>query len=721
MKSPQLHHTPPCLWRVVTTVITGLSACALLITGTPIQPLYAEPEVAMIHITTTADELNTDGDCSLREAVEAANLNLPVSGCPAGTGINDQLILPAGIYTLTLPGGLRFTESAVLKGAGANSTFIDGGGGSARTVLTVDYRELFVCDTTNDRVLRYGTQGGFNGVYIAAGSGGLDNPGALLPGGYSSISQYVYVAGYTSGIKRYNRDTGAYIDTLSVAGAPAAFGPTDIAFGNDFNLYATNYVLDQGGFWRFSPTAGYLSVFASTPYLPSSIVFGTNDDLFATDPTNNRVVRYNGDTGALIGNFATSNLNQPRGLVFGPDNHLYVANENSNTIVKFNGATGAFMSTFVAAGSGGLDKPNDLVFGPDGNLYVISKGTASVLRYNGQTGAFIDVFIEAGEGGIGLPTCLQWMGGVGTGPRLTLSDATVQRGSTGIFVAHKAGLTVRRSVITNNSGGFGGGIATAGDADIFDTTISNNNSFNFGGGIYNTGILDVNGSTLNGNFAPNGGGGVVNNGADAVLRMNNSTVSGNNTNRAGGGIFSSGQAILNNITIAFNNADSTDSAGDYGGGGVWNESGTFTLRNTIIAKNTDYPAGIAGEAPDCGGATLTSSRHNLIGNTLSCTIDDPDVAGLPFDQIGTSGTPIDPRLNPLAMDGGWTATHALQSTSPAINQGDTAVNNAPAFSYACRTADQRTFLRPAQGRCDVGAYEYSALPPPVAFLPLLSK
>ena len=39
-----------------------------------------------ITVNTTSDELNTDGDCSLREALRAANLNYPVDKCPAGTG-----------------------------------------------------------------------------------------------------------------------------------------------------------------------------------------------------------------------------------------------------------------------------------------------------------------------------------------------------------------------------------------------------------------------------------------------------------------------------------------------------------------------------------------------------------------------------------------------------------------------------------------------------------
>src|SRR5687767_1162009 len=59
---------------------------------------------ATITVTTTTDELNSDGDCSLREAIRAANLDRGVDACPAGTA-TDTITLPPGTYTLTIPGG----------------------------------------------------------------------------------------------------------------------------------------------------------------------------------------------------------------------------------------------------------------------------------------------------------------------------------------------------------------------------------------------------------------------------------------------------------------------------------------------------------------------------------------------------------------------------------------------------------------------------------------
>ncbi|HXT20473.1 MAG TPA: CSLREA domain-containing protein [Thermoanaerobaculia bacterium] len=84
---------------------------------------------AVYHVTSTADTLDgaCDDDCSLREAIVAANHS-------AGT---DVVMLGPGTYTLTRPGAgedlgatgdLDSTGGLQLVGAGARHTIIDGGG-----------------------------------------------------------------------------------------------------------------------------------------------------------------------------------------------------------------------------------------------------------------------------------------------------------------------------------------------------------------------------------------------------------------------------------------------------------------------------------------------------------------------------------------------------------------------------------------------------------------
>src|SRR5262249_1552331 len=57
--------------------------------------------------------------------------------------------------------------------------------------------------------------------------------------------------------------------------------------------------------------------------------------------------------------------------------------------------------------------------------------------------------------------------------------------------------------------------------------------------------------------------------------------------------------------------------------------------------------------------------------------------------VGTSGSPIDPKLGALANNGGPTQTHALLSTSPAIDGGSNTFVAAPPFLTASPITDQR--------------------------------
>lgn len=116
------------------------------------------------------------------------------------------------------------------------------------------------------------------------------------------------------------------------------------------------------------------------------------------------ILRFDGRTGALIDTFASGGgIQGPQHLTFGPDGNLYVASFGglgpNSKIIRYDGMTGAYIDDFVPVGRGGLNGAEGLVFGPDGNLYVTSRVSNQVLRYDGSTGKFLGVFATGGQNG----------------------------------------------------------------------------------------------------------------------------------------------------------------------------------------------------------------------------------------------------------------------------------------------------------------------------------
>ena len=92
---------------------------------------------ATIPVNTTTDEFNTGPNCSLREAIQSANTDTAFGGCAAGAGA-DTITLGSGTFQITInpgpdenanaAGDFDIASSITIQGAGAGSTFVDGGG-----------------------------------------------------------------------------------------------------------------------------------------------------------------------------------------------------------------------------------------------------------------------------------------------------------------------------------------------------------------------------------------------------------------------------------------------------------------------------------------------------------------------------------------------------------------------------------------------------------------
>lgn len=92
-----------------------------------------QAHATVLNVTESTDELNADGDCSLREAIHAANTNTMVDQCPAGESTGSDLILLQGRrrYTLSRTSGPANTfgsldiYSDMYISGGGNNTIID--------------------------------------------------------------------------------------------------------------------------------------------------------------------------------------------------------------------------------------------------------------------------------------------------------------------------------------------------------------------------------------------------------------------------------------------------------------------------------------------------------------------------------------------------------------------------------------------------------------------
>jgi len=272
--------------------------------------------------------------------------------------------------------------------------------------------------------------------------------------------------------------------------------------------------------------------------------------------------------------------------------------------------------------------------------------------------------------------------------------------SFGLFsIGSSSNVTFDHVALTHgNSDVFGGAIDNQGQVTLTACTLANDQAL-YGGGLVNDGSgskATLTACTFSNDSAQYAGG-ILNEG---TLTLTNCTLYKNSAQYQGGGIYGyggSGPMTLTNCTLDMN------SAGNQGGGIINNT--TLNLTNTLIALNT------ATAGPDIyNNGTIAVASHNLIGiGDAGSNISPYLVNGDHGNQVGTTGSPIDPKLGPLANNGGPTQTVALLAGSPAIGAGDASVLGPPDNL----TTDQRGLPRSNGGKVDIGAFEVQPLPPPV--------
>jgi uncharacterized repeat protein (TIGR01451 family)/CSLREA domain-containing protein len=299
---------------------------------------------------------------------------------------------------------------------------------------------------------------------------------------------------------------------------------------------------------------------------------------------------------------------------------------------------------------------------------ITANDQSRVFEFN-SGGTLTGVTVEHGNGtalsGLGAPND---DGGAiaATGADLTISDSVVRDSTAddeggGIYIENKTTLT--NSTITGNTVqlGNGGGIAVEDELHLNGSTITGNHA-----------VADVEFNTFTGL-----GGGIYN---DDTAFIINSTITANTADTAGGGVWSE-ETHFTNVTLSGNTAPAPQAGFSGGANEFVNDTSSGGFQNSIVSN----PQG-GGDNCDSSGGLPASQGNNIEDDAgQSCQFTDPN------DQSG-----VDPKLGPLADNGGPTQTMALQSGSPAIDRGATV----PSV-----TTDQRGVSRPQGPAYDIGAFE----------------
>ncbi len=643
---------------------------------------------------------------------------------------------------------------------------------------------LYVSGSSSRNVVRYDLRSGvLIDTFVQPESGGLFAPRNITfgPDGHLYVVDGGLMGGAGNKVIRYDGVSGDFIDVFVAPGSGGLNDPADLAFGPDGSLYVTS--VESDSVLRFDGSTGaFLDVFVSANsgglFEPRGLAFHEGM-LYVTSSTSQAaVLRYDAGTGAFVDEFVplgTAGLRFPWGLAFGPDGHLYLGSESPHPVLRFDGETGALIDGFAL----NAHQPSYLVFQPsdcavdtdcdDGDPSTIDICYTLACFHQPFTRLYVDA--SAGQAGDGsswtnayvdlqdaLESAAQVLGPVdiwvargtyrpdrGTGDRratfqlqdgvaiyggferteTAIEDRDVFRNPTvldgdlndddGIGFANYSDNCYH--VITGSNAGRdapalldgftirggnadgpsfeqghvdrGGGLfAKEGFARLHNCTIiANYGSLGGGAACMSTSRPSFTNCSFVGNSSP-AGGGVF--GADQCNAIYVNCLFTGNTADFGGGLYMNGpRPTLTNCTLSGN------TAGD-SGGGIYNAGGTTTLVNAVMWANTD--AGGMDESAQFIGANWTINYSCIQGwtgafggieNTGDC---NPMFLSAPGPD-GTIGTKDD--------------NLRLSFDSPVANTGTNEADiNAPvAGLQALTTTDRDGNERVVDGVVDRGAYE----------------
>jgi len=399
---------------------------------------------ATITVTTTADDVATNGNCTLREAVLAANNDIPLDKCAKGAGA-DTINLPSGTFRLAIAGtgedqgvtgDLDVTGVLIIQGASAASTIVD----ANHLDRVIDVRPGASL-TLRKITVRGGRLAGYDaiGAGIYAGLGSLIVEDSDVRDN-QTITDYCSCDPYTG---------GCGCDRQGVGGGIAASGVVTIRRSRILDNHAgRGGGMDVGG---------------------------------AVNVEDSEIASNHGDYGAGVQVESDTTAS-----FVGVDVHHNVADLSTGTYgsqiggVSISESSGTTKVTFSECSIRSNRATSD-----GGGLYIFEGGSSNVT-------------VEIRKSTIA-DNVTPWDGGgirIVAGGKVLLEDSTVTRNEarSGAGMTSSEGkLTIRRSLISDNRGQYVPGlIATAssysGSIDMTSSTLSNNVATVQGGNLRLIGI-----------------------------------------------------------------------------------------------------------------------------------------------------------------------------------------------------------------------------------------
>jgi CSLREA domain-containing protein/uncharacterized repeat protein (TIGR01451 family) len=600
----------------------------------------------VITVTTTTDELNSDGDCSLREAIQAANTDAAVDACPAGSGADTIVLSPTTTYPIAIgstnedandDGDFDILDDLTIQGNGATvdgdaiERVFDINGDGSVAAIAVEFWNITIT-------------GGDSGNNSDNG-GGIRAINADVEIWYSNILTNTASTSYYGGGLYMDNDTGDEDISLNVYNSTFAGNSADYGGGiyADSSGTGTSHVgvydstLENNTSDGDDGAAMYL--YGSTTASDATI------DIHRSYIINNNSAYYAG------------------GVYFADSAIVDIAWSHIDNNTAVYDAGGLYFSdsgieaTISDSSINGNAVLGDLSNYPDGGgIYVSDINTLDIYRSTVNNN-LVDI--------IGVDDQYAYGGGI-----------SIESGA-GDVTIHESDISGNTVQNGDDSGGsesdvYGGGIYARGNSlEVIDSTISRNtadasdgpasgNDGAYGGGIYYSGgTLVISNTTISGNSAEGGDNG-----------------------NEGGGIYVDNTAgEIYYSTIAENNADDT-------GGGIFQWNGA-EIYATIVANNT------AGTA-DTENCDFTNAGPAAGSDNIS--EDSGTTNGCDSDASFASGTA--PLVGALANNGGWLETHLPD------NEAIDGVATASLCDGTVVDHDERGVPRPTGvDSCDIGAVE----------------